>query len=112
MNRMRSPSNSLDKNIIKELKFLLNPRNTKRISPKRKFPSIKISEIYNSLYKDNFPLILCQTRNKFLDKIIKEGDEIISKANLNNQNLRSEILESKENIRQKYENDFLLISQK
>ena len=110
MYRMRSPSNSLDKNIIKELKFLLNPRNTRKISPKRKFPSIKISEIYNSLYKDNFPLILYQTRNKFLDKIIKEGDEIISKANLNNQNLRSEILESKENIRQKYENDFLFLS--
>jgi hypothetical protein len=107
---MRSPSNSLDKNIIKEIKFLLTPKYTKKIFPKRKFPSIKISEIYNSLYKDNFPLILCHTRYKFLDKIIKEGDEIILKANLNNQNMKSQILEVKENIRHKYENDFQFLS--
>ena len=110
MNRMRSPSNSLDKNIIKEIKFLLTPKYTKKISPKNKFPSIKISEIYNSLYKDNFPLILCHSRYKFLDKIIKEGDEIILKANLNNQNMKSQILEAKENIRHKYENDFQFLS--
>ena len=110
MNRMRSPSNSLDKNIIKELKFLLEPKYTKKRFPKRKFTSIRISEIYNSLYKDNFPLILCHTRNKFLDKIMKEGEEIILKANLNNQEMKSQILESRENIRQKYENDFLFLS--
>ena len=110
MNRMRSPSNSLDKNIIKELKFLLEPKYTKKRFPKRKFTSISISEIYNSLYKDNFPLILCHTRNKFLDKIMKEGEEIILKANLNNQEMKSQILEARENIRQKYENDFLFLS--
>ena len=111
MERRRSPSNSLDKNIIKELKILLNPKDTqKKILSKRKYISIKISEIYDTLYKDNFPFILCYSRFKFLDKIKREADAIIIETSLNTSNNFPQILEAKENLMKKYETDFKYLS--
>ena len=111
MERRRSPSNSLDKNIIKELKMLFVPKDTKiKLSSKRKYNSIKISEIYETLYKDNFPFILIQTRFKFFDKIKREADSIIIESSLNTSNNFPQILESKENLMKKYEIDFKFLS--
>ena len=46
MNRMQSPSNSLDKNIKKELKILLNPISNIKQASKKRFPKIiKFSQI-------------------------------------------------------------------
>ena len=111
MERRSSPSNSLDKNIIKELKMLFVPKDTKiKLSSKRKYNSIKISEIYETLYKDNFPFILIQTRFKFFDKIKREADSIIIESSLNTSNNFPQILESKENLMKKYEIDFKFLS--
>ena len=106
MNRMQSPSNSLDKNIKKELKILLNPiSNLKQASTKR-FPKIQISEIYSSLYKEIFPLILTISKSKFFEKINNEADEIISKGGLKTSKNFTEIIDSKENILKKYISDY------
>ena len=106
MNRTQSPFNSIDKNIQKELKILINQIN----KPSKKLPPIKISEIYSSLYKEAFPLILLQSRSKFFDKINKEVEDIILKIPLKSPNDYSQILESKEKMIKKYEADYKLLS--
>ena len=106
MEIMRPPTNSLDKKIIKEIKILQKQINPPKTTLKKNFPSIRISEIYTSLYKEAFPLILRQTRFKFLDKINKEADDIIIKRFLKTSNNIMQISESKEKIIKKYETDY------
>ena len=106
---MRSPSDSLSKDIKKEKK-ILNLKNAPKISQNRKNFVINISEIYTLLYKENFPLILKKTRYIFLEKIFKEAEEIILKGSLKSSNNIAQILESKEAIIKKYEHDFKLLS--
>ena len=106
MKRSISPSNSLDKNLKKDVKILLNPSNNPKLSPRRKFPKIQISEIYTSLYKDIFPLILKISKSKFLEKINHDAEEMISKGGLKTSQNFLEIIDSKENILNKYITDY------
>ena len=106
MNRTQSPFNSIDNNMQKELKLLINQLN----KSEKKLPSIKISEIYTSLYKEAFPLILLQSRSKFFDKINNEVEDIILKSPLKSSNDYEQILESKEKMIKKYEADYKLLS--
>ena len=73
----------------------------------------QISEIYNSLYEDYFPSILCLSKTLFFDKINRKAKEIISRANSQDLQTSSSIQlisKTKEDIAKKYDNEYKILS--
>ena len=110
MYRMESPSTSLKKKIKNEFKIIFSPINDQKILQQKTFPSLNISEIFTSLYKDAFPLILQQSRSKFLDKINKEAEEIISQSSFHSLKNKELISDLKEKLIKKYDYDYKFLS--
>ena len=76
--------------------------------------SNQLSEIYDNIYQDLFPLILILTKSSFLDKLNKKVDEIISSSNTQRElqissNIKT-ISNIKDNIIKRYENDYNILS--
>ena len=76
--------------------------------------SNQISEIYDKIYQDLFPLILRLTKSSFIDKLNKKVDEIISYSNTQRElqissNIKN-ISKIKDNIIKRYENDYNILS--
>ena len=81
--------------------------------PKTKNNTNQISEIYNSLYEDYFPSILCLSKTAFFQKINKQAKEIISIANSQELQTSSSIKllsKTKEDLTKKYDNDYKILS--
>ena len=79
-----------------------------------KIYSNQISEIYDKIYQDIFPLILMLTKSSFIDKLNKKVEEIISSSNTQKElqissNIKN-ISKIKDNIIKRYENDYNILS--
>ena len=89
------------------------PKQNNNIPSKIKYNINQISEIYNSLYEDYFPSILCLSKTSFFEKINKRAKEIISAANQQELQTTSSIAlitKIKEDLNKKYENDHKILS--
>ena len=76
--------------------------------------SNQLSEIYDNIYQDLFPLILRLTKSSFFDKLNKKVEEIISSSNTERElqissNIKA-ISNIKDNIIKKYDNDYNILS--
>ena len=71
----------------------------------------KIVEIYNSLYEDNFYLILTISKTSFLNRIDLKGKEIIDLIYKNNTNISNIIQKIKIDINLKYTEDYTVLHQ-
>ena len=108
-NKISTP-HSLSKNNSKPIK--INP-DTKRINmTSRKKPFLNnVQEICNSIYEDYFPYILKLSKRSFFEKFNKEADEIFLFGKYKNFDNIKLILESKNNIIKRYEDDFKFLSE-
>jgi len=104
-----SPSHSLSKRNFKQLKIYPDPK--KNINPIQNRALINnISEICNSIYEDFFPNILKITKMHFFERYNKEADEIFLSGKYKSPQNAKLILDSKENIIKRYDNDFKYLS--
>ena len=73
----------------------------------------QLTEIYNYLYEDIFPSILCLSKTSFFEKINKQVKESISHTNyeeLQSSSFLKQITKIKEEITKKYDNDYKILS--
>ena len=106
------PLLSLTKRDYKPKRILSQPKPVS-IIPTKTYNN-ELTEIYNSLYEDFFPLILKLTKNSFFDKMDKKVKEIIFSGNTQkdieistNLQLVSKI---KEDLSKKYDNQYKFLS--
>ena len=106
MNKSPSPpSHSLIKRDFKRININESKTNIKSPSKNKPF-TYSVPSVYNSLYEDLFPFILKISKTSFFEKLDKQVDEIfISGKMKNNQNLKI-MLECKEKMLKKYDNDY------
>jgi len=104
-----SPSHSLSKRNFKQLKIYPDPKKINNPIQNRALIN-NISDICNSIYEDFFPNILKVSKMHFFERYNKEADEIfLSGKYKSSQNVKL-ILDSKENIKKRYDNDFKYLS--
>ena len=106
MRNIISPYHSLNKRNFKQIKIYPDPKRDIAPSPRNKPFINNIPEICNSIYEDFFPYILKLSKKQFFERFNKEADEIFLSSKFNTTENIKLILESKENIIKKYDNDF------
>ena len=97
----------------KRFRRFSQPKQNITLPPKVKENINQISEIYNSLYEDIFPSILCLSKTSFFEKLNKQARDIISLDNSQELQTSSNlqlVAKIKENITKKYDNDYKLLS--
>ena len=110
MNNKISPPHSLSKRNFKQIRINQVPKRNSNTSLKKPFIN-NIQEICNSIYEDFFPYILKLSKIQFFEKYNKEADEIFLFGKYKNFDNVRLILESKDNIIKRYENDFEYLSE-
>ena len=89
------------------------PKQNNNLPTKINTISNQISEIYNSLYEDLFPSILCLSKTTFLEKINKQAKDSLSLVNFQEYQSTTNIkliTRIKEDIIKKYDNDYKILS--
>ena len=112
-NKIVSPTPQY-KNDYKQSRIFSQQKPNINLAIKPKLNDNELTEIYNYLYDEFFPLILCLTKASFLDKLNKKVNEIISSSNNQKElqissNLKL-ISKIKEDITKKYDNDYKILS--
>ena len=110
MNNKISPPHSLSKRNFKQIRINQVPKKNSNTSLKKPFIN-DIQEICNSIYEEFFPYILKLSKIQFFEKYNKEADEIFLFGKYKNFDNVRIILESKDNIIKRYDNDFEYLSE-
>ena len=89
------------------------PKQNSNLSSKANIFINEITEIYNSIYDDLFPSILCLSKTSFFEKLNKQVKNAISSSNSQNElqtsiNIRL-FSKTKEDIVKKYDNDYKIL---
>ena len=106
-----SPSHSLSKINLKKIKIYPDPAKNIKPSPRNTSSQNNILEIFNSIYEDCFPQILKISKIHFFKKFNKEIDDIFTFGKYKNSYNIKLVLESKEIIIKKYDNDFKFLNE-
>ena len=106
-----SPSYSLNKKNLKQIKIYPDPKRNLVSSPKNNSFINNISEICNSIYEDFFPYILKLSKIHFFEKFNKEADEIFLSGKFKTSENIKFVIDSKENIYKRYDKDYKFLSE-
>ena len=109
-NKISPPSHSLSKRNCKQIKIYSDPKRSNNFSTNKSFIK-NLTEICNNIYEDNFPNILKITKTNFFESFNKEVDEIFLQGKYKNSENIKKVIEAKENMMKKYDNDFKFLSE-
>ena len=111
-NRIRT-SNSFNKEITKSTISSSKEKKNSKIIINPKEIINKLTQLYNYFYSYYFPSILNFSKINFLEKLNKSIEESISQNNnidINSQNIKKYLIKIKDNIENKYNKDYQIIS--
>ena len=97
----------------KRFRIYSQPKTNNILPSKVKLNINQISEIYNCLYEEMFPSILCLSKTLFFEKINKKAKDIISLGNIQDLQTTSNlqlISKIKEDITKKYDSEYKILS--
>ena len=109
-NKISPPSHSLCRRNFKQIKIYSDPKRNNNSLVNKSFIKT-VTEICNNIYEDNFPNLLKINKNNFFDNFNKEVDEIFMSGKYKNTENIKIVLEAKENIMKRYDNDFKFLSE-